>query len=299
MRAVAPGLADYTDTLLFGEVWKRPGLAPRDRSLVTVAALITNGDAGQLGAHVLRALDNGVTPRELSEIITHLAFYAGWPKAVTAIGIVKGVFEQRGIKPEEIAADAFPPSVLDQSAAKDRDIIIGAIARDVAPALAGCTSRILFRSLWCRPGLSARDRSLVTIAALIAEGQTDQLAFYIDMGLRSGLTRVEISEAVTHLAFYVGWPRAMSAAPIAKVAFKAHPRGGSHCHPRSEMIASMPAAPANQTRSAPSPEHVRLARACCRQTLYVSAVCSAGRIRQCRNRLLGCAHAALIGAMRR
>src|SRR5271166_3838009 len=85
MRAVAPGLADYTDTLLFGDVWKRPGLAPRDRSLVTVAALITNGDAGQLGAHVLRALDNRVTPRELSEIITHLAFYSGWPKAVTSV----------------------------------------------------------------------------------------------------------------------------------------------------------------------------------------------------------------------
>jgi 4-carboxymuconolactone decarboxylase len=66
----------------------------------------------------------------------------------------------------------------------------------------------------------------VTIAALIAEGRTDQLAFYIDMGLRNGLTRVEISEAITHLAFYVGWPRAMSAMPIAKAAFKADPRGG-------------------------------------------------------------------------
>ena len=223
MRAVAPGLADYTDTLLFGDVWKRPGLAPRDRSLVTVAALITNGDAGQLGAHVSRALDNGVTPRELSEIVTHLAFYSGWPKAVTAIGIVKGVFEQRGIKPEEIAADAFPPPVLDQSATKERN---GVIARDVAPALAGYTSRIIFGNLWCRPGISARNRSLVTISALIAEGRTDQLAFYIDTGLRNALTRVEISEAITHLAFYVGWPRAMSAMPIAEVAFKADPRGG-------------------------------------------------------------------------
>src|SRR5271166_6634331 len=85
MLAIAPGLAGYTDAVLFGEIWKHPRLAARDRSIVTVAALITNGDAGQLGAHVLRALDNGVTPREVSEIITHLAFYSGWPKAVTSV----------------------------------------------------------------------------------------------------------------------------------------------------------------------------------------------------------------------
>jgi 4-carboxymuconolactone decarboxylase len=224
MRAVAPGLADYTDTLLFGDVWKRPGLVPRDRSLVTVAALITNGDAGQLGAHVSRALDNGVTPRELSEIITHLAFYSGWPKAVTAIAIVKGVFEQRGIKPEEIVADAFLLPVLDQSASKERN---AAIAPDMAAPLAGYTSRIIFGNLWCRPGLSLRNRSLVTIAALIAEGRTDQLAFYIDMGLRNALTHVAISEAITHLAFYVGWPRATSAMSILEAEFKADPRGGT------------------------------------------------------------------------
>jgi alkylhydroperoxidase/carboxymuconolactone decarboxylase family protein YurZ len=182
MLAIAPGLAGYTDAVLFGEIWKRPALAARDRSIVTVAALITNGDAVQLGAHVLRALDNGVTPRELSEIITHLAFYAGWPKAVTAIGIVKGVFEQRGIKPEEIAANGSPASALTQDAAKDHDVINGSDARDAAPALAAYTSRLIFGNLWCRPGFSARDRSLVTIAALIAEGQTDQLVFYIDFG---------------------------------------------------------------------------------------------------------------------
>jgi 4-carboxymuconolactone decarboxylase len=226
MLAIAPGLAGYTDAVLFGEIWKRPALAARDRSIVTVAALITNGDAGQLGAHVLRALDNGVTPRELSEIITHLAFYAGWPKAVTAIGIVKGVFEQRGIKPEEVAANGSPASALTQDAAKDHDVINGSDARDAAPALAGYTSRLIFGNLWCRPGFSARDRSLVTIAALIAEGRTDQLVFYIDLGLRNGLTRVEISEAITHLAFYVGWPRAMAAMPIADAAFKADPKGG-------------------------------------------------------------------------
>jgi 4-carboxymuconolactone decarboxylase len=258
MRAIASGLADYTDTLLFGEIWKRSDLAPRDRSLITVAALITNGDAGQLGAHVSRALDNGVTPRELSEIITHLAFYAGWPKAVTAIGIVKGVFDQRGIKPEDVAAEGPPPPAPDRDADKERDAIIENDGRAVASPLAGYTSKILFSSLWRRPGLAARDRSLVTIAALIAEGRTDQLAFYIDKGMRNGLTRVEISEAITHLAFYVGWPRAMSAAQITIQGAVTERR--SSFLSQSAMIAPMPT---NRSDG----RHRRLHRECIRSAL--------------------------------
>jgi 4-carboxymuconolactone decarboxylase len=230
MLAIAPGLAHYTDSVLFGDVWKRAELAPRDRSIVTVAALITNGDIGQMGPHFARALDNGVTPRELAEIITHLAFYAGWPKAVTAVGIVKGVFEQRGVKPEEIAAVDSPLLPVDNANETQRTAMVPREMGDVVPALAGYTRNVLLGDLWRRPGLAPRDRSLVTIAALIAEGRSDQLAFYIGRGMRSGLTRSEISEVITHLAFYVGWPRAMSAAPVARAAFvaAARPRDRSH-----------------------------------------------------------------------
>ena len=155
-------------------------------------------------------------------MITLLAFYAGRPKAVTAIGVVKGVFEQRGLKLEDVAAEPLPAA-----ADEDLDAIIDRDGREAAPALAGYTSKTLFSNLWRRPGLAARDRCLVTIAALIAEGRTDQLAFYVDKGMRNGLTRVEISEAIRHLAFYVGWPRAISAARITKAAFKAQlPNGG-------------------------------------------------------------------------
>jgi 4-carboxymuconolactone decarboxylase len=90
---VAPALADYTDKVLFGDVWKRPGLSPRDRSLVTVACLISLYRANELPFHLKRALDNGVTREELAETITHLAFYAGWPVASTAVGIARKVFE--------------------------------------------------------------------------------------------------------------------------------------------------------------------------------------------------------------
>ncbi|MFB7598200.1 carboxymuconolactone decarboxylase family protein [Streptomyces sp. NPDC056160] len=88
----ATKLAELTDDVLFEDVWNRTGLAARDRSLVTVAALVTGGDADQLRFHLGRAKENGVTETELVEAITHLAFYAGWPKAMTAITTAKQVF---------------------------------------------------------------------------------------------------------------------------------------------------------------------------------------------------------------
>ena len=89
---VAPKLAELTDDVLFDDVWNRPGLAPRDRSLVTVAALVAGGDAAQLTFHLDHARKNGVTEAELVEAITHLAFYAGWPKAMSAIAVARQVF---------------------------------------------------------------------------------------------------------------------------------------------------------------------------------------------------------------
>ena len=91
---IAPALADITDNVLFGDVWKRPGLSPRDRSLITVAALIANYRTNEMPFHIRRALENGVTREEIGEIITHLAFYSGWPTAATATGIVRKVFEE-------------------------------------------------------------------------------------------------------------------------------------------------------------------------------------------------------------
>ena len=89
---IAPKLAELTDDVLFADVWNRDGLAARDRSLITVAALIASGDAEQLRFHLGRAKENGVTEEELIEAITHLAFYAGWPKAMTAANVAKQVF---------------------------------------------------------------------------------------------------------------------------------------------------------------------------------------------------------------
>ena len=92
---IAPKFAELTDEVLFGDVWARPGLSQRDRSLITVAALVAMVRPEQLRAHLARASDNGLTQEELVEAITHLAFYAGWPSAVTAVGVAREVFQQK------------------------------------------------------------------------------------------------------------------------------------------------------------------------------------------------------------
>jgi len=97
MADVAPELARLTDEVLFGEVWERTDLSKRDRSLVTVAALVALYRTNELPFHMNFALRNGVTKRELTELITHLAFYSGWPTAASAVGVARKVFEEPGV----------------------------------------------------------------------------------------------------------------------------------------------------------------------------------------------------------
>jgi len=94
IRGTVSKLAEISDKLIYGEVWERPQLSKRDRSLITVAALMAMGREAQLEGHIARALQNGVTKDEVSELITHLAFYSGWPTAMTAALVAKGVFEK-------------------------------------------------------------------------------------------------------------------------------------------------------------------------------------------------------------
>jgi len=91
---IAPALAEYSDKVLFGDVWERPELSPRDRSLITVSSLISLYRTNELGFHIRKALENGVTREEIIEVITHLAFYSGWPTASTALTIARGVFDE-------------------------------------------------------------------------------------------------------------------------------------------------------------------------------------------------------------
>ena len=110
---IAPALAAYTQNRLFGDVWKRPGLASRDRSIATLAALIARNQTIELAYYFNLALDNGVKPREISEIITHLAFYASWGNAMSAVAIAKDVFASRHIGADQLPAVKVTPLPLD------------------------------------------------------------------------------------------------------------------------------------------------------------------------------------------
>jgi 4-carboxymuconolactone decarboxylase len=224
VRRVAPALEKYTQGRLFAEVWKRPDLSPRDRSIVTVAALIARNQTIEMPTYLNLALESGVKPSEISEIITHLAFYSGWANAMSAVAVASVVFGERKIGTDQLPA-ASPASLpLNETAEADRAKRVGDQFGAVFPGVVQYTTDVLFRDLWLRPGLAARDRSLVTVSALIASGQFAQLAGHLNIGMNNGLKQPEIAEAITHLAFYVGWPNVFSAMPVAKDVFEKRPK---------------------------------------------------------------------------
>jgi 4-carboxymuconolactone decarboxylase len=220
VRAVAPALAKYTEDRLLGEVWKRPGLAPRDRSMVTLAALIARNQASELPYYLNMALDNGVKPREISEVITHLAFYSGWGNAMSAVAVTKEVFFKRKIGTDQLPSTSPAPLPLDQAAEAQRATRVAEQFATVAPGVVQYTTDLLFRDLWLRPDLMPRDRSLVTVSALIAAGQVAQIPYHLNRAMDNGLTQAQASEVLTHLAFYAGWPNVFSALPVAKDVFE-------------------------------------------------------------------------------
>lgn len=223
VRETVPPLADYTDEVLFADVWARPDLSPRDRSLITVSALVAGGHTAQMRGHFNRALDNGITPVELGETITHLAFYAGWPNAMSSVAVAREVFAARGIAADALLSPPAEPLAVDETRETARAASVDANVRPTVSALADYTDRVLFADLWLRPQIAPRDRSLVTVAALIAGSKSEQLPFHLSRAMDAGLTREQVSEVVTHLAFYTGWPNAMSAVPVVKSVFDDRP----------------------------------------------------------------------------
>ena len=219
LALVSPALASYTEAHLIGEVWKRPNLSMRDRSVVTVAAIIARNQIAGLADHIKLALDNGVKPGEISEIIFHLAFYTGWPNATAAALVVKDIFAERHIGVDQLPSSASTLLALEPDAEKRRAAMV---EQNVGPVSAGLVHYTgwLFQNLWLRPALAPRDRSLITVSALIAAGQSAQINFHLNKAMDNGLTKSEASEVLTHLAFYAGWPNAMSAVPVVKSVFE-------------------------------------------------------------------------------
>jgi 4-carboxymuconolactone decarboxylase len=216
--AVAPVLARYTVDRIVNDLWQRPGLSRKDRYIATISTLIARAQTIGMLNYFNNALDGGVSPAEISEIVTHLAFYAGWSNAFTAVAILKDIFAQRGIGADQLPEISPPPLPITE-AVPDENLRVAFIGEAVGPVSAGLqhfTDDLLYHEVWLRPGLAPRDRNLATISALIATGQTEFLPFYLNRALEKGVSKEAVSELLAHLAFYAGWPVVISATGVVK-----------------------------------------------------------------------------------
>lgn len=219
LKSVSPAFARYTANTVFDGLWKRPQLSPRDRSIVTLSVMISRGQTADMPFYFGLALDNGVKPAEISEMIAHLAFYSGWGNATAASSVATRIFDERGIGPDQIPDADVTLLPLNESSEQQRARMVEENFGEVAPGVVQYTTDALFRDLWLRPGLAPRDRSLVTVSALVANGQVAQIPYHLNRAMDNGLTKAEASEALTHLAFYAGWPNVFSAMPMFKDVF--------------------------------------------------------------------------------
>ena len=147
LRTVAPAFAKYTEGPLLDGLWRRPDLSPRDRSIITVSALIARNQTIEMPYHFNLALDNGVKPSELSEIITHLAFYSGWANATLAVAVAKDVFAKRGIVSDQPVSGELLP--IDEAAEAQRAARVEQDAGSVALGVVQYTSELLFMTSGC------------------------------------------------------------------------------------------------------------------------------------------------------
>ena len=242
---VSPALEQATHEQVLGRVWQNDQLSARDRGMATVAALVARGQTASLGEYVERALDSGVKPAEISETLYHLAYYAGWQNAQEASPVVARVslyhlayyagwqnaqeaspvvarvFAARGID-QSTMPPANPDEMLplDEEAEAQRQQTVQQNYGGVSQGVVDDTTDLVFQNLWLRPALAPRDRSLVTVAALIASGHTAQIGFHLNRAMDNGLTQAEASGLLHHLAFYAGWPNVFSAMPVAKDVFE-------------------------------------------------------------------------------
>lgn len=219
-QAVAPALGAYTGSVLFGTLWQRPDLSKRDRSIVTLSAIIARNHKAELGFYLNLALDNGVSATEISEIIAHLAFYSGWGTAMSAVAVAQPIFARRSVAPASLPGATFAFLEINETGEAQRAVMAEQSAGRVAPGLVQFTTDALFKDLWLRPGLAPRDCSVVTVSALVPLGHFAQITYHRNRAMDNGLTQIQASEVLTHLAFYAGWPNAFSSVQVIKDVFE-------------------------------------------------------------------------------
>ncbi|MDH3205497.1 MAG: carboxymuconolactone decarboxylase family protein [Gemmatimonadota bacterium] len=209
----APYLGEIRDAVLYGDIWERPQLSPRDRSLITVAVTQALYATNELRIHMGRALDNGVTQAEISELIAHVLWYSGFPTGVNAARVAAEVFAERGLPTTPPGASSRQPPVNPELE------FPGAFPQ--TPYLRDLLNEVVYAETWERPELSPRDRSLITVAVGASLYASSEVRYHAGRALDNGVTQEELSEAVTHVTFYSGFPTGVNAARVLAEVFEA------------------------------------------------------------------------------
>jgi 4-carboxymuconolactone decarboxylase len=233
MQRSLGALGSFAVDYVMGDLWSRPQLAPRDRSLVVIAVLASMGSQEELAAHVRIGLNHGLAREEVDEVVLQVAGYAGYPMAMAASRVVERTFcAIDGVErqPERAAADSKSD---EQRRADATDVLRtltgGRAAADPDEARAAIVESLgdvgqlafdwAFGEVWARPQLSRRDRSLVVVAILTWLGKDRELAFHIPGALNHGLSRDEVREIMVQMCVYGGFPRAVEGMRAAQEAF--------------------------------------------------------------------------------
>lgn len=228
-------LGSFAIDVVMGDLWCRPQLARRDRSLIVIALLAAMGSHEELGLHVEIGLNHGLRRDEVDELLLHVAAYAGFPMAMAAARVVdRTFFRIDGVdrQPPRSPAEQKDDDVRRADAADVlRTLTGGRSPADPDDALAGLVTALgdvgalafdfAFGEVWARPQLSRRDRSLVVVAILGWLGAGQELAFHVPAALHHGLTRDEVNEIMVQLTIYAGFPRAVEGMRAAREAFAA------------------------------------------------------------------------------
>ena len=186
-------LGEVRNQYVYGDIWERPGLSARDRSMITVAVNQALYATNELRLHMGRALDNGVTQAEISEIIAHTLWYSGFPTGVNAARVAAEVFAERGLP-------YSPPGASDRSPPENPDLEFpGAFPQ--TPYLRDLLNQVVYAETWQREELSPRDRSMITVAVGTALYASSEVRHHVGRALDNGVTQTEIAEVITHVSF--------------------------------------------------------------------------------------------------
>ena len=228
-REVAPDLHRIADEALFGSIWQRPALKIEHREMITLSALTVLQRENQLTRHVSNAVNLGLTPQQVIEVMIHAAFYGGVPTAFNAMGVAKRVFDERGIdySPQLVFdPDETPDDLFQRGAARRLELMGPPAGPPPEPVTQAerefnrLTTEYYWGSVWTRPGLDLESRSICTLAVLTVLGREGPLRSHIQGALNIGISEERIVEVFIHTTFYGGLPFTRAAIDIANEVFR-------------------------------------------------------------------------------